>query len=66
MGGGKPDATGFLSVSQFAVRERVSRPRVLQLLAAGRVPGARRIGHLWAIPSAASIERRAPGRPRGR
>ena len=59
-------AVRFLSVSQFAARERVSRARVLQLLAAGRVPDAQRIGHHWAIPAAASIERRAPGRPRGR
>lgn len=58
--------TPFLSVSQFAARERVSRVRVLQLLAAGRIAGAQRIGHLWAIPAAASIERRAAGRPRRR
>jgi len=56
----------LLSVSQFAARERVSRARVLQLLAAGRVPGAQRIGHHRAIPAATAIERRAPGRPRGR
>ena len=66
MGAGERGATGFLSVSQFAARERVSRARVLQLLAADRVPGAQRIGHHWAVPAAASIERRAPGRPRGR
>lgn len=56
----------FLSVSQFAARERVSRARVLQLLAARRVGGAQRVGHHWAIPAATSIERRAPGRPRRR
>ena len=56
----------LLSVSQFAAREGVSRARVLQLLAARRIAGARRIGHHWAIPSAARIERRSPGRPRGR
>ena len=56
----------FLSVSQFASREGVTRARVLQLLAARRVAGARRIGHLWAIPSEAVIERRPSGRPRGR
>jgi len=56
----------FLSVSQFASRERVTRARVLQLLAAGRVAGARRIGRQWVIPAPAAIERRAPGRPRGR
>lgn len=61
--GGEPP---FLSVSQFASREGVTRARVLQLLAAGRLAGARRIGHHWAVPAPATIERRAPGRPRGR
>jgi len=56
----------FLSVSQFASREQVTRARVLQWLAAGRVAGARRIGRHWVIPARAAIERRAPGRPRGR
>ena len=55
----------LLSVSQFAAREGVSRARVLQLLAARRLPGARRIGHHWTIPAASAIERRPPGRPRG-
>jgi len=56
----------LLSVSQFAARERVSRARVLQLLAARRIAGARRVGHHWAIPAAAAIVRRPPGRPRVR
>lgn len=54
----------LLSVSQFATRERVSRVRVLQLVGAGRIPGARKIGHQWAIPASAAIARRARGRPR--
>lgn len=54
----------YLSSSQFAAREGVSRIRVLQLLAAGRIAGARKIGHHWIIPAAAVLERRAPGRPR--
>ncbi len=57
---------GILTVSQFAVREGVSRTRVLQLLAARRVAGAGRMGHQWVIPASARIERRAPGRPRRR
>ena len=57
---------GFLSVSQFAAREGVSRARVLQLLAAQRVTGAQRVGHHWTIPAATTIERRSPGRPRRR
>jgi len=56
----------LLSVSQFAARERVSRARVLQLLAARRIAGARRVGHHWAIPATGAIERRPPGRPRVR
>jgi hypothetical protein len=56
MGAVEQDAACFLSVSQFASRERVSRARVLQLLATGRIPGAQWIGHHWAVPAAASID----------
>jgi hypothetical protein len=56
----------FLSVSQFAAREGVTRARVLQLLADDRIPGARRAGHQWVIPATATIVRRAPGRPKKR
>ena len=56
----------LLSVSQFAAREGVTRTRVLQLLSVGRIPGARRTGHHWVIPAAATIVRRAPGRPKRR
>ena len=58
-----PGAASHLSVSQFAVREGVSRIRVLQLLAAHRIPGARKIGHQWVIPASAAMVRRSPGRP---
>ena len=64
VGGGRESP--FLSVSQFASREGVTRARVLQLLAARRLAGARRIGHHWVIPAAAAMERRPPGRPRVR
>ena len=56
----------LLSVPEFAAREGVSRIRVLQLLAASSIPGARKIGHRWAVPAAARIVRRARGRPRNR
>lgn len=56
----------FLSVSQFAAREGVSRIRVLQLLAARRIDGARKIGRHWAIPVASEIVRRSAGRPSNR
>ncbi|MBI2509104.1 MAG: hypothetical protein HYV99_03765 [Betaproteobacteria bacterium] len=55
----------LLSVSQFAAREGVTRARVLQLLSAGRIAGARRIGHHWVVPAAAALVRRAAGRPKG-
>lgn len=58
--------SGFLSVSQFAAREGVSRARALQWLAEGRIVGARRVGHHWAVPTDATVVRRAPGRPRAR
>lgn len=61
-----PAATSDLSVTQFAQREGVSRVRVLQLLAEGRIPGARKVGRQWIIPGTAAIERRAPGRPSAR
>jgi hypothetical protein len=54
----------LLSVPEFAAREGVSRIRVLQLLGAGRIPGAHKIGHRWAIPAGAVLRRRARGRPR--
>jgi hypothetical protein len=57
-------AAGLISVSQLAAREGVSRARALQWIASGRIAGARRVGHHWAIPVDASIIRRAPGRPR--
>lgn len=56
----------LLSVSQFAAREGVSRARVLQLLAAGRLAGARRVGHHWVIPASTTMDRHAPGRPKTR
>ncbi len=58
-----PAGATHLSVSQLAMREGVSRVRVLQLLAAKRVPGARKIGHHWIVPASAQIVRGAPGRP---
>lgn len=63
VGGGE---SPFLSVSQFAAREGVTRARVLQLLAARRVAGAQRVGRQWAIPAGTAIVRRLPGRPRSR
>lgn len=54
----------MLSVTEFAARERVTRTRVLQLLATGRITGATRAGCQWAIPEAARFDRRPAGRPR--
>lgn len=59
----RDSGAGWLSVSQFAAREGVSRARVLQWLASGRIGGARRIGHHWAVPASAAVVRRPSGRP---
>ncbi len=53
-----------LSVSQFAVREGVSRARILQLLGQDRISGAHKIGHHWTIPASSTLVRRKAGRPR--
>jgi hypothetical protein len=56
-------AADLLSVPEFAKREGVSRVRVLQWLSQGRLAGARRIGHRWAIPADVRVVRRQAGRP---
>jgi len=52
----------YLSISQYAARQGISRQRVQQLVQAGRVPGAVRVpmpgargGRLWLIPRSAVI-----------
>jgi predicted nucleotidyltransferase len=53
----------LLSSAEFARARRLSAQRVRQLLAAGRVPDALRIGARWAIPADATIRREPAGRP---
>jgi predicted nucleotidyltransferase len=53
----------LLSSAEFARARGLSEQRVRQLLAAGRVPGAVRIGARWAIPADATIRRGRAGRP---
>lgn len=53
----------LLSTTEFANARRLSGQRVRQLLAAGKVDGAIRIGARWAIPAEALIERVRGGRP---
>ena len=53
----------FLSSVEFARARGLSEQRVRQLLAAGKIPGAQRIGARWAIPADAAIRRTAAGRP---
>jgi len=55
--------SAFLSTTEFASARRLSGQRVRQLLAAGKVGGAIRIGSRWAIPADAAIERVRGGRP---
>ncbi len=53
----------LLSCTQFARARGLSGQRVRQLLAAGRVAGALRIGARWAVPAEAAIRRPPAGRP---
>jgi predicted nucleotidyltransferase len=55
--------TELLASEAFARARGVSPQRVRQLLAAGRIPGALRVGGRWVIPADAPILRAAPGRP---
>ncbi|MEK7731128.1 MAG: nucleotidyltransferase domain-containing protein [Planctomycetota bacterium] len=55
--------SALVSSSEFARARKVSEQRVRQLLAAGKVAGARRVGERWAIPADAEIRRVPGGRP---
>ncbi|MGQ0543877.1 MAG: nucleotidyltransferase family protein [Betaproteobacteria bacterium] len=55
--------SAIVSSAQFARARRLSAQRVRQLLAAGKVAGAFRVGGRWAIPAGAAIRRTAAGRP---
>ena len=55
--------TTLISSSEFARARKVSEQRVRQLLAAGKVAGAIRVGERWAIPADAEIRRMPGGRP---
>jgi len=41
----------YLSITQTAEKWGLSGRRVLTLCQAGRIPGAIRIGHVWALPA---------------
>jgi len=51
------------SSAEFARARKLSEQRVRQLLAAGKVAGAFRVGARWAIPADAAIRRTLAGRP---
>ena len=53
----------LVSSAQFARTRKLSEQRVRQLLAAGKVEGAFRVGARWAIPAEAAIRRTPAGRP---
>jgi len=53
----------LLSSAEFARARKLSAQRVRQLLAAGKVAGAFRVGARWAIPADAAIRRTPAGRP---
>jgi len=58
-----PRMSALVSSSGFARARKLSEQRVRQLLAAGKVAGAMRIGARWAIPADAAIRRVPGGRP---
>jgi predicted nucleotidyltransferase len=53
----------LVSSAEFAHARKLSEQRIRQLLAAGRIAGALRIGGRWAIPADAAIRRAPAGRP---
>ena len=53
----------LVSSSDFARAHKLSEQRVRQLLAAGKVAGAVRVGAHWVIPADATIRRTPGGRP---
>ena len=53
----------LVSSTEFARARKLSEQRVRQLLAAGKVAGAFRLGSRWAIPADAAIRRTPAGRP---
>lgn len=55
--------SALLSSVGFARAHKLSEQRVRQLLAAGKIAGAIRVGARWAIPADAAIRRVLGGRP---
>ena len=55
--------SALVSSAEFARARKLSEQRVRQLLAAGKVSGAIRVGARWAIPADATIRRVPGGRP---
>ena len=55
--------SALVSSAEFARARKLSEQRVRQLLGAGKVAGAVRIGARWAIPADATIRREPAGRP---
>ncbi len=55
--------SALTSSAEFARARKLSEQRVRQLLAAGKIPGALRVGARWAIPADAAIRRAPAGRP---
>jgi predicted nucleotidyltransferase len=53
----------LVSSAEFARARKLSEQRIRQLIAAGKVAGAVRIGARWAIPVDAAIRREPAGRP---
>lgn len=54
----------MITVNQFSEKHGVSPMRVRQLIAEGRIAGAKKVARDWMIPNRAVI--RPPANPRGR
>ena len=54
----------YLSLTQAAKAAKLSRQRLLVLCATGRIAGAHKIGHSWAIPNPFHISRDPRIKPR--
>jgi len=53
----------LVSSAEFARARKLSDQRIRQLLAAGKIAGAFRVGGRWVVPADATIRRTPAGRP---
>ncbi len=58
----------YMTTTEAAAELGVTRARIRQFIAEGRLPGARKAGRDWLIPRDAlePVRERKPGRPRSK